>query len=133
MYSVRDEVKKMGTNIICGILLVVILFLAIKNSIPHFKGEGACCGGGGYKEKARKPKKLQDVVATKEIYIEGMKCDNCRIRVQNALNEMDDVSAKVDLKTKRAIVSLGRETNDEELTRTISRMGYEVVSVTDIS
>ncbi len=119
----------MSTNLICGLIIAVILFFAIRYSIPHFKGEGACCGGGGYKEKARKPKKLQNVVATKEIYIEGMKCDNCRIRVQNALNEMDDVSAEVDLKAKRAVVSLGRKMDDKELSRTICRMGYEVVSM----
>ncbi len=76
--------NNMSTNLICGLIIAVILFFAIRYSIPHFKGEGACCGGGGYKEKARKPKKLQNVVATKEIYIEGMKCDSCRIRVQNS-------------------------------------------------
>ncbi len=131
-----DDIKErnqMSTNIICTVIIVVILFFAVKSSIPHFKGEGACCGGGGYKEKAKKPKKLKTIVSTKEIYIEGMKCDNCRARVQNALNEMEDVSAKVDLKAKRAVVKLGRQIDDEDLTRTISRMGYEVVSVTDVS
>ena len=121
----------MSTNIICAVIIVVVVFFAVKYSIPHFKGEGACCGGGGYKEKAKKPKKLKNIVSTKEIYIEGMKCDNCRVRVQNALNEIDDVSAKVDIKSKRAVVKLGRQINDEELTRIISGMGYEVVSVTE--
>ena len=122
----------MSTNIICAVIIVVVVFFAAKSSIPHFKGEGACCGGGGYKEKLKKPKRLKNVVSKKEIQIEGMKCDNCRTRVQNALNEMDDISAKVDLKSKRAVVKLGRQINDDELTRIISGMGYEVVSVTDV-
>ena len=122
----------MSTNIICTVILVAILFFAVKCSIPHFKGEGACCGGGGYKEKARKPKKLKNVIATKEIYVEGMKCDNCRARVQNAINEIEGVSAEVDLKKKRAVVKLERDISDEELARIISRQGYEVISVKEV-
>ena len=45
------------STIIIVVILVVILFFAIKNSIPHFRGEGGCCGGSG-KEKLIKPAKV---------------------------------------------------------------------------
>ena len=45
------------TNAIIILLLVVLLIFAVKESIKHFKGEGACCGGGSGTIRARKPKK----------------------------------------------------------------------------
>ena len=112
------------STIIIVVILVVILFFAVKNSIPHFKGQGACCGGGD-SEKVIKPKKLEKVVSTKTIHVEGMRCNNCRIRVQNKLNEINGVNAKVNLEKKIATVQLGRDISDEELVNAITSMGYE--------
>ena len=112
------------STIIIIVILVVILFFAIKNSIPHFKGQGSCCGGGD-SEKVIKPKKLEKVIATKTLRVEGMRCNNCRVRVQNKLNEIDGVNAKVNIEKKIATVQLGRDIPDEELIRAIGSMGYE--------
>jgi copper chaperone CopZ len=112
------------STIIIVIILVVVLFFAIKNSIPHFKGQGACCGGGD-SEKAIKPKKLDKVIATKTLHVEGMRCNNCRIRVQNKLNGIEGVNAKVNLEKKTATVQLGRDISDEELITAVCSMGYE--------
>lgn len=116
------------STIIIFIILVVILFFAIKNSIPHFRGEGGCCGGSG-KEKLVKPAKLENVIETKVVEIEGMRCENCHRRVQNALNSIEGVNAKVNGEKKQAIVKLGREIADSELEAVINGMGYKVTSV----
>ena len=113
-----------ASTVLIVIILIVVLFFAIKNSIPHFKGQGACCGGGDA-EKLIKPKKLENVVATKTIRIEGMRCNNCRIRVQNKLNEMEGVNAKVNLEKKMATIQMDRDIPDEEFVRVIGSMGYE--------
>ena len=42
----NKESEKMGTYMICGILIIVIV-AALLGSRKHFKGEGGCCGGGG--------------------------------------------------------------------------------------
>lgn len=34
------------SDVIIILILIVILGFAVKSSIKHFKGEGACCGGG---------------------------------------------------------------------------------------
>ena len=34
-------------DIIIVLIVIVLLGLALKGSIKHFKGEAACCGGGG--------------------------------------------------------------------------------------
>lgn len=44
-------------NGIIILILIVLLCFGIKSSIKHFKGEGACCGGGSGSVKTRKPKK----------------------------------------------------------------------------
>lgn len=119
------------STIIIFIILVVILFFAIKNSIPHFRGEGGCCGGSG-KEKLVKPAKLEKVIETKVVEIEGMRCENCHRRVQNALNSIEGVNAKVNGEKKQAIVKLGREIADSELEELINDMGYKVTSVRKI-
>ena len=119
------------STIILFIILVVILFFAIKNSIPHFRGEGGCCGGSG-KEKLVKPAKLEKVIETKVVEIEGMRCENCHRRVQNALNSIEGVNAKVNGEKKQAIVKLGREIADSELEELINDMGYKVTSVRKI-
>ena len=118
------------STIIIVVILVVILFFAVKNSIPHFKGEGGCCGGG-FSEKPRKPKKLTEVKATKVVTIEGMRCSNCHTRVQNALNSIDGVNAKVNGDKKQAVVKLGRDISDDELRTAVTSLGYKVISITD--
>ncbi len=113
------------SNVIVFIIIAVILFFAIKNSIPHFKGEGACCGGGG-KGEVIKPKKLDKVIGVKKIGIGGMHCENCSRRVQNALNSIDGINAKVKLSRELAVIKLGREIDDDVIEKAITDLGYEV-------
>ena len=119
------------STIVIVVILVVILFFAVKNSIPHFRGEGGCCGGSG-KEKLIKPSKLERIIATKVIKIEGMRCENCNRRVQNALNQLDGVNAKVYGDRAEAVVKLGRDIEDIELEKAVTDLGYRVISIEKI-
>ena len=117
----------MGRTILVVCILVLIVVGAVISSTKHFKGEGGCCGGGGSVKV--KGDKIKDVVAVKTIYIEGMHCSNCSDRVQNALNSLSQVNAKVDLKKKQAIVKLGREVSDDELKSCVEKCGYSVTGI----
>ena len=119
------------STIIIVIILIVILFFAVKNSIPHFRGEGGCCGGSG-KEKLVKPMKLEKVISTKIIDIEGMRCENCHRRVQNALNSIEGVNAKVNGDKKQAVIKMDRVIDDSEIKRAVTSMGYSVTSVRNV-
>ena len=119
------------STIVIVVILAVILFFAVKNSIPHFRGEGGCCGGSG-KEKLIKPAKLERIIATKVMKIEGMRCENCNRRVQNALNQLDGVNAKVYGDRAEAVVKLGRDIEDIELERAVTGLGYRVISIEKI-
>lgn len=65
----------------------------------------------------------------KTMLIEGMSCGHCSARVEKALNELDGVNATVDLDKKTAFIKLSKEVNDEVLTKAVTDVGYEVVSV----
>ena len=116
----------MGTVIIIGVLVIFVL-LGIRYSMKHFRGEGGCCGGGDSVKIERK--KLKKIVKQKTIVIEGMSCKHCKIRVENSLNAVEGVSARVNLKKKTAVVSMDREVSDEVLKRAVESAGYEVVEI----
>lgn len=115
----------MGTVIVVLILVIIIGF-SLRSSFKHMKGEGGCCGGGS--EPKVKKQKLKEVKGTKIFKIEGMSCDNCRKRIENELNSIDQVNAKVSLKNKEAVVKLGADIKEETLIRSIEKLGYKVIS-----
>ncbi|MCR4691994.1 MAG: cation transporter [Lachnospiraceae bacterium] len=65
----------------------------------------------------------------KRIRIEGMVCDNCAARVQNALNAIEGVSAKVRRSRGEAVVKADREIDADLLTGVISDLGYKVIDI----
>ena len=62
--------------------------------------------------------------------ISGMHCDKCRARAEKALNEIDGVSAKVDLKKNRAVITLKKDVSDEDISSAISALGFSVDGIT---
>ena len=67
----------------------------------------------------------------KVISISGMSCEHCKARVEKALNAIDGVEAKVNLKKNNAVVNLKKDVDDQALTDAIREAGYEAVSVSD--
>lgn len=65
----------------------------------------------------------------KTIKIEGMSCSHCSGRVEKALNEIDGVSAKVNLEKKTAEVTLSHEVADQVLASAVTNAGYEVTGI----
>ena len=100
---------------------------AIRTGIKHMKGEGDCCGGP--KEKPIKKKISGPVLREVTVHIDGMHCQNCRVRIENHLNEMDGIVAKVNLNKKAATISVYKDVDDLEIQNTIEKLGYTVVSM----
>ena len=117
----------MGTYIVTGVLVVVLL-LACRGSLKHFRGEGGCCGGGSDTEKVKK--KLDGaVIAAKLIRIEGMHCENCKNSVEKQLDAIEGVVAKVHLHRKSAMVELDRPVEDDVLRAAVEKAGFEVKGI----
>ena len=116
----------MGTVIVVIVLIVIVLF-AMRGSFKHMKGEGGCCGGSAPKKV--KKQKLTQVAETKTMKIEGMTCDNCRKRVENALNSLTGVNASVNLSRKEAVVKMEKALSDEILKKAVEELGYQVKTI----
>ena len=116
----------MQDYIIVGILLIVLV-LAILRGKKHFKG-GGCCGNGSTTIRDKKTLTAPKI-GEKVMTIEGMHCENCEIRVENALNRLEDVVCKVNLKKKIATVSFSKEIPNELLKETVERLGYQVTQI----
>ena len=108
------------------VLVIILLFFALKGSLKHFKGESPCCGGGSGNSGKAKTKFLDGpVIGKKTLTIEGMHCEHCVNAVTNALNEIDGVVAKVTLKSNSAEVSYDREINEADLKNAVLEVHRE--------
>lgn len=118
----------MATGIIC-IILIVICVLAVKSYAK--KLTHGCCGGGDVAVKRVKPAdgNSSHYPYTYEIQIEGMTCNNCRIRVENIFNSRDGVLAKVSLRKKSAVVRTKKPMKSDELKSMIEDIGYLAVKI----
>lgn len=112
----------MESYIIIGMIAVIVV-IAFISSIKHFKGEGVCCGGGGYKPKR---KKLSGVKYTKKFKVGGMHCEHCKNRVEEAVNDIKGVAGRVDLKKGELTVSYAEDAPDEIIKAKIEKKGYTV-------
>ena len=93
-------------DIIIILIVIILLGLALKGSIKHFKGEGPCCGGGSGSNKKAKTKFL-----------------DCPVIGRNG------ITAKVNLKDNSAEVSYDREIDLTDLKNAVKKAGYEVTSI----
>jgi copper chaperone CopZ len=66
----------------------------------------------------------------KTISIGGMSCGHCKARVEEFLNKIEGVKAKVDLKKNKATIKSKVEIDDKILTAAITEAGFEALSVT---
>lgn len=113
------------SNMIIIIILGSIIFFAARSAVSHLKGDGSCCGGGD-KMKLIRPKRLEKIVDIKKVRIEGMVCDHCSGRIQNALNSMDGISAKVIRSKGEAVIKSDREIDEQKIRSVITELGYRV-------
>ena len=108
-------------------ILAGIVIIAILRSIQHFKG-GGCCGSGSNTIRDKKAL-TEPKIGEKVLTVEGMHCENCEIRVENALNRLESVACKVSWKKKSAIVSYSKDVSNDLLKETVERLGYQVTKI----
>jgi len=109
-------------NVIIVIILLVAVTLGIRETVKHFEGEGACCGGASSKPKRKKLK--NKVIHVYTFKVEGMHCQNCANAVVRAINDIEGASAKVSLKRKMAKVSCERDIDVVVIEEAICKRGY---------
>ena len=104
-------------NIIILVLVVAVVAIGIWSTVRHFRGKGGgCCGGGDYKPRK---KKLSHVAGQKTFQVEGMHCEHCKVRVEEAVNDIKGAAGKVDLKKGLLTVSYTESLDDEQVKRKV--------------
>lgn len=117
-------------NLIIILILVLIIAYGVMATVKHFKGEGACCGGGS--RSIRENKKLDGPkLGEIEMKIEGMHCENCEIRVERFVNKLDGAVCKANHKKKQARVSYSKNLDHDQLKKMVTDAGYEVLEILD--
>ena len=122
------------TDIIAVIILVVLiggaavyLIRAKRNGV---KCVGCPAGGSCSGPRRRKRKKLSGpIVMKKTIVMSGMNSEHCVQSVTDSLDQIEGVSAKVDLVKGRAEVFLDREVEEAILIAAVEKEGFSVDSV----
>lgn len=112
-------------NAIIVAVIVVLVLVGLRSALKHMKGQGGCCGGETYVSK----KKLQNVTGRKTAIVEGMTCENCKARVERAVNDLDGLAGQVNLKKKEVRISMERDVDDEIIRAAIERAGYTVTEI----
>lgn len=116
----------MENGIIIGVILVVVV-LGLLRMKKHFSG-GGCCGSGS--NTLRSHKELTDpIIGQRVLTVEGMHCENCQARIENAIDHYNGVVCKVNLKKKTATVSFSEPIEDSVLKETVEKLGYTVTDI----
>ena len=114
-------------NVIIIAVLVIAAALGIRSAITHFKGDGVCCGGGGELKPLKK--KLPKVLFTRQFHVEGMHCEHCKNRVESAVNDIDNVAGKVNLKKATLTVSYAADVPNETILQAVEKAGYTAAAI----
>ncbi|MBE6665126.1 MAG: hypothetical protein E7603_02750 [Ruminococcaceae bacterium] len=116
-----------GTGILIAVFAVA-LFVALRTTIKRFGLKRKCCGG---KKPEKREEKALDFEPIFEIIvrIDGLCCEDCAIRVENAFNRMAEVSAKACHHEKRAVLLLGKEPDETKIRTVVSDCGFAVTEI----
>jgi len=110
-------------NAITIVILILCIAFGLKETLKHFRGEGACCGGASQKIKK---KRLNNKIIKKYILkVEGMHCKHCVGTVTEIINDFDGAAGRVSLRKGEAIVLCDRDIDIEKIKDKIRSRGYE--------
>ena len=122
----------MGTIIVIIVLLVIVT-CAILSIRKRIKYGSACCGShDAAPAKIRvHDKNKSHYPYTYTLTIDGMHCSNCALRVENALNSLEGIWAKVNLENKKVLVLSKNKIEGEELSKAVEAAGYTVINFSE--
>lgn len=117
--------ENLSTVIICVIIAAVCVYALVSY---RKKLKNGCCGSGGGEVKIKAENTDKSHYTYKSVvYIDGMTCNHCKTRVENAFNSHSCL-AKVNLRRKYAEVWSEKELSEEELRKIVEKSDYTFLS-----
>jgi copper chaperone CopZ len=113
-------------NVIVILLIAGLAAFALAAAVRRNRNGQGCCGG-----QERMPDKVRPADPNRAHYpyhthakVDGMTCDRCARRVENALNCLDGVYAAVDIGTCTASIRTKQPLDEAELRTAVQEAGY---------
>ena len=121
----------MMITIIAGLAVVILCLSGVRSLLRRAAGIGCCGGGRGGDVRRTGPndKHKSHYPLSAVMDITGMKCKGCAVRVENALNAVDGVYARVHLHENTVVLLLKRNLSDEDLSLPVEHEGFHVEGI----
>ena len=117
------------TTIIIYIIAAVLIIYGVYYTVQKFRGKAksSCCGT----PEVKSVRKVDDTDEGHYPYrytltVDGMKCSGCASNVENSLDNMDGVWAKVSLGRREARVLAKKEYTKEDFDEALSKTSYKI-------
>ena len=126
----------MSTSTLVTILIIAALAVIAAVTIRNYRKQlkEGCCGAGGDDGPSAKvePKDTnrENYPYLAEVKIEGMHCENCVRKVENAVNRIDGAWADVDLSTNSAKILLKDPKLEKQIRMAIANNDFTVTGFT---
>ncbi len=114
----------MAVTIIIILIIVVIAFVSFKSYGK--KLESGCCGGGDSKSVKRdrvRDRNKANYPYKATITIDGMVCANCSKHIENELNKIDGIWARIDIASKTGEILSKAEINEQLIRNCVNNLG----------
>lgn len=119
------------STVIISLVILVILILSIRSMIR--RATTGCCGAGDeIKPIYPEDRDLSHYPYCYRLGVEGMSCQNCVNRIQNAFNKQDGLYARVNRHRKEAMVYAKQEQAQEVLEKVVTGLGYQAIGFASI-
>lgn len=83
-----------------------------------------------FKVKYEEERKMEKKIYEKNVYIEGMSCNHCKMSVEKALKSIDGVeNVAVKLDDKKASITSTKSINNDKIKKVIEDIGFEVKDI----
>lgn len=116
-----------GIGIIISVLIVAA-FIVLRTTIKRFGIKRKCCGQGKAEKREQKILEAEPMFEV-SVRITDLCCEDCAIRIENAFNRMNGVSAKASHEEKRAVLLLCRELTETEICDVVTNCGFTASEV----
>ena len=117
-------------TIIIYIAAAALIVYGVYHTVQKFRGKAkdSCCGTPEVKSVRKVDDTNEDHYPYRYILsVDGMKCSGCASNVENALDNMEGVWAKVNLGRKEARVLAKSEYTNEDFSEALSQTAYKIV------
>ena len=124
------------TTIIIYIAAAALIIFGVYYTIQKFRGKAksSCCGT----PEVKAVRKVEDMDESHYPFrylltVDGMKCSGCASNVENSLDNLDEVWARVNLGRSEARVLAKKEYKREDFEEALAKTAYKIADFRDLN